>query len=282
MFSLFNGNLATQLQKCPFYLFKISLWNSILFLFTVTLEELKTIADELRPYTADAMKIEVAPWIRDYVVNIEDLFTDLTIEKIHNKPAWQDIKRLNHYRELFEESKLTERVCGSDLPELDTSSSKDSQIDSCISNYSKPADIFVTFPHRTIQEFLGALYLILILNRTKEIEPLLKRFEPILLNNPLFLQFCLWFLCDDQNYFSFANRHAVYQSLISFCIDIVNCQVLNLDELNDTHAALGVSLFSATDRLHVSFFTDILVKCKKTSKLFLPDIHCNTLDSTLR
>ena len=67
-------------------------------------------ADNMRPYTADAMKIEVAPWIQDYVVDMEDLFTELALEKIHNRVAWQDVKKLNHYKELFDEFDSDDRV----------------------------------------------------------------------------------------------------------------------------------------------------------------------------
>ena len=68
------------------------------------------IADDLRPYTADAMKIEVAPWIRDYVVNMNDLFTELSLEKIHNKPTGQEATMLSDYTELFEKCKLVGRL----------------------------------------------------------------------------------------------------------------------------------------------------------------------------
>ena len=75
------------------------------FVFIVTMDELLTIADDMRPYTADNMKIEVAPWIKDYVVDMDDLYTDLTLEKIHNKPRGEDVKTLKSYEELFEDCK---------------------------------------------------------------------------------------------------------------------------------------------------------------------------------
>ena len=37
--------------------------------------------DHLRPWTEKAMKIEVAPWIREYVVDMNELYTELTLEK---------------------------------------------------------------------------------------------------------------------------------------------------------------------------------------------------------
>ena len=83
----------------------------------VTLDELQTIADNMRPYTADTMNIEVAPWIRDYVVDMDELYTELALEKIHNKVAGQDVKKLHDYQELFDKCESNERVDATDFPE---------------------------------------------------------------------------------------------------------------------------------------------------------------------
>ena len=77
----------------------------------MTLNELQTIADSLRPNTADAMKIEVAPWIKEYLVDMEDLYTELALEKIHNKVAGQDVEMLNHYSELFDKRERNKWGC---------------------------------------------------------------------------------------------------------------------------------------------------------------------------
>ena len=147
------------------------------------------------------------------------------------------------------------------------------------------ADIFVTFPHRSLQEFLGVFFFIWMLDKGGEIQSVLgdNCKKPIFLMNPLFLQFCLWFLQDDQAYFNFENRHKVYQCLVNFSADIVNCGVLNLKELNRTYPALDVPLFNANDKLRARCLADILVKCNKTSKLILPydDNKTDALDSIL-
>ena len=64
-------------------------------------EDVTSLAEELRPYTADAMKIEVAPWIRDYVVDMEDLYCEQKLEKLHNKPFGVSEQPLKDYKELF-------------------------------------------------------------------------------------------------------------------------------------------------------------------------------------
>ena len=73
----------------------------------VTEEEFLTLADELRPYTEKAMKIEPAPWIKDYLVDMDDLYSELTLEKIDNKPHRQVRRKLENYKELFAFQKST-------------------------------------------------------------------------------------------------------------------------------------------------------------------------------
>ena len=125
------------------------------------------------------------------------------------------------------------------------------------------ADIFVTFPHRSIQEFLGSLYLIWMLNKGKEIQSLLgvNCGEPIFLTNVLFLQFCLWFLCDDQKYFLFENRHEVYQCMKHYCVDLMNSVTIDLSKYPAFHSSAFND--SVMDKLRLSFLTDILVKLTK-------------------
>ena len=64
--------------------------------------------------------------------------------------------------------------------------------------------MFVTFPHISLQEFLGAFYFIMMLNAGESIESLLgsECKEPIFMMNSLFLHFRLWFLYSDQKYFT--------------------------------------------------------------------------------
>ena len=47
------------------------------------------------------MKIEVAPWISDYVTDMEDLYCELILEKINKKIFGFRLKRLKDYREVF-------------------------------------------------------------------------------------------------------------------------------------------------------------------------------------
>ena len=69
--------------------------------FAVTDTYFHHLAEELRPHTAKSMKMEPAPWIRDYVVDMEQLYTELTLEKINNRLFDQERNKLENYKELF-------------------------------------------------------------------------------------------------------------------------------------------------------------------------------------
>ena len=142
------------------------------------------------------------------------------------------------------------------------------------------ADIFVTFPHRSLQEFLGAFSFIWLLNKGEEIQSLLGNNckKPIFLTNPLFLQFCLWFLWDDQTSFNFENRHKVYQCLLQLSLDLMNFPELDMN----THSVFDNSSSGIKmDKLRIRFLADIIVKCNKTSKLVLPYYDGDALDKIL-
>ena len=60
------------------------------------------LAERIRPFTEQAMKIEVAPWIQDYVVDMEELYTELTLEKVHCRLQGEETDIVDDYRELFD------------------------------------------------------------------------------------------------------------------------------------------------------------------------------------
>ena len=148
------------------------------------------------------------------------------------------------------------------------------------------ADIFVTFPHRSVQEFLVAFYFIRMLNEGKEIRSVLdmdSNKQPIFLKNTLFLQFCL-FLCSDQKYFPLKNRQKyfplenrqrVYQSMVNYCVEWLNKAKVDMKDIEYGYPALDISSKSsyAKDKLRVIFLGDILAKCDKASSLVLSHYH---------
>ena len=74
--------------------------------------EFKALAEKIRPYTAQTMKLEVAPWIRDYVVDMKDLYTDLTLEEVIRTPKGTTKRKLENYEEMFFSQKSQKQQIG--------------------------------------------------------------------------------------------------------------------------------------------------------------------------
>ena len=71
-------------------------------------KELMVLAEHLRSWTEKAMKIEVAPWIREYVVDMAELYTELTLERAEYMLHGEQCKVLESYIEAFEISEPEE------------------------------------------------------------------------------------------------------------------------------------------------------------------------------
>ena len=66
------------------------------------------------------------------------------------------------------------------------------------------SDIYVTYTHRSIEEFFGSYGYIQTLSDGKNVEDIVgvDSSKPIFMVNPLVLKFCLWFLSNDTFDFS--------------------------------------------------------------------------------
>ena len=72
--------------------------------------DLDDVAEKLRHHTAKTTRIEMGPWAKAYTVDIKDIYTELSLEKIENQPTGPEGKRIEDYKELFAE-------CGNELQE---------------------------------------------------------------------------------------------------------------------------------------------------------------------
>ena len=123
------------------------------------------------------------------------------------------------------------------------------------------ADIFVTFPHMTIQEFLGSFWFVCRLCNGENLEAILGSDceTPVFLRNPLFLQFVLWFLQSSHEYFTFDRKQEAYDSLISYTTQLVDEESLNLRII----AALDERQIEAV----MKCFGDVIAQYRKTRHL---------------
>ena len=99
------------------------------------------------------------------------------------------------------------------------------------------ADIFVTFPHRSILEFLGAFYFVMNFDGTP---PFFQATKDQYLNNPLFFQFCLWFMMRSEKYFFFPERRKTYESLNYYVAKEIDDVEVNFTVVSQRFPALNV------------------------------------------
>ena len=88
----------------------MSLKRSYIVFIVVTSSELESVAESIRPHTKQAMKMEVAPWIRDYVVDTEELYTEVELEEIRSTSTGEETVVIKDYRELFANYNAVENV----------------------------------------------------------------------------------------------------------------------------------------------------------------------------
>ena len=55
------------------------------------------------------MKIDMAPWVQNYTVKMDELYTELTLEQIESKPTGPIPVKLESYTELFTEKETTDQ-----------------------------------------------------------------------------------------------------------------------------------------------------------------------------
>ena len=119
------------------------------------------------------------------------------------------------------------------------------------------ADIYITFPHQSLQEFLGAFYFVGMMDQNAETFVTDER-KKILLTNPLLFRFCLWFLRSDKKYSIFKNNAQTYDCLINYGFDILNNSLLDTKKIDPS---LDIeSAYLSKDELHFRISTRDIIK----------------------
>ena len=73
------------------------------FSYVVLEEDFEDITEGVKKYAEESMKIEMVPWVRNYAVKMGELYTELTVEKIEDKPTGPESEVISDYRELFKQ-----------------------------------------------------------------------------------------------------------------------------------------------------------------------------------
>ena len=144
------------------------------------------------------------------------------------------------------------------------------------------ADIYVTFPHRTIQEFLGALFFVLSLNEGISIENLLgaDSTKPIFMVNPLFLHFCTWLIFSSKEIFQFEILTEALESMKLSASKLINFSQLDISSLARLFPAIDIDrAYHREDTSNLSFFRELLSACDNVRHIILKSKECANLMS---
>ena len=129
------------------------------------------------------------------------------------------------------------------------------------------ADILVTFAHRSIQEFLCAFYFILSLSEGEPIDSLLGGDceKPIFMVNPLFLEFCLFFLGKTDQKDSLLNRgnkEKVREVLADYMVNRIDRENFALVNIVNKFP-----VFNINKQICIYLACDMISKCCKIQHL---------------
>ena len=72
-------------------------------------DQLSEMVEQLKGHTEEAMTIEMAPWV-EYRVPMDELYTELTLEQMENKPTGPLPVKLDSYKELFVEKETGSKL----------------------------------------------------------------------------------------------------------------------------------------------------------------------------
>ena len=133
------------------------------------------------------------------------------------------------------------------------------------------ADIFITFPHRSLQEFLGSFFFVpSLLNHCRENEDILQGTvleKPIFMENPLFLKCSLWFVNNDKHQ-NLEKSSKVCKRLQNYCTNIIYDIHLNTKHIAEKFPALDIaSALRTKDKLRVRFLRGIISNCTVISRV---------------
>ena len=69
--------------------------------FHIAEAEFLSIAEKLKPFTEEKMKIQPFPWFEGYLIDMDELYSELTLEKVERKLLRDKRIKLRGYKEMF-------------------------------------------------------------------------------------------------------------------------------------------------------------------------------------
>ena len=127
-------------------------------------------------------------------------------------------------------------------------------------NLDETADILITFAHRSIQQFFAAFYVILRLSEGDSIDSLLDGHSDVEIDDPLFLEFCYWFLhTSDKTFSDLKNRDKAREALVGHIVKYADEEVFGVH--------FPVFRVDEMSPMLVDLVRDVLSRCSKIERL---------------
>ena len=128
------------------------------------------------------------------------------------------------------------------------------------------ADIYVTYPHRSLEEFFGSFGFVQALCEGQSVHDIFgpSYSKSIFMINPLFMSFCLWFL--SSNHFDLPMREKSYDQLVSYAAEQMDGKEINDQRIRFRFPAVD---FQSSNKLKLKFFREAIMKCERVSTIKL-------------
>ena len=133
------------------------------------------------------------------------------------------------------------------------------------------ADISLTFPHRSLQEFLAAFFFVLSLGKKQTVKDLDDAIQEFL-KSPLFSEFCLWFLDESNRLFSFPQRSTACEQLGSYVAEQIDGVEVDCVELEEKYPVLGLALKNKSE-MALTILDLALKKCRRIKHFTVDESH---------
>ena len=132
------------------------------------------------------------------------------------------------------------------------------------------SDIYVTYTHRSIEEFFGSFGFLQDLCDGKSVEDILGSDckKPTFMVNPLALKFCLWFLSNSAIHLS--EKDNCYDKLVSYVAERIDMKHFHPYFVSRQYPAISIMrAIEMNDVLELRFFRKVLERCKRIRSLSL-------------
>ena len=121
-------------------------------------------------------------------------------------------------------------------------------------------DIYVTYAHRSIEEFFGSFGFLQALNDGKSVDQILGSNceKPIFLMNPLVMKFSLWLLSKE-----FFSSRRIYDNFVAHTARRIDFYMFNISHIERFYPSMSIiKAISDNDSLKLEFFKHVFEQCK--------------------